>query len=577
MKLSPQRLNLLFCLFLLGASAARAQTLMVAPADTIVIHGRVWTGNPKQPWAQALAIRKGKITFVGDDPPVERMRGMGTKIINAAGRLILPGLVDSHAHFFEGSIFLNRAHLEGTHSVAEIQKRLKEYAANHPGNDWLVGAGWDYSAFGEAKLPHKKFLDEVFPDRPVYLDGFDGHTAWVNSKALELAGIGRDTVNPPNGVIERDSQTGEATGVLKEDDAIDLVKKVRPLVERDDRLNAIRAGMHLANQFGLTRIHAAGGHYESGDFEELGLYETLLDHNDLTVRLYVAYFVNPPDLRPQDLEALEAAHKKYTGDWLTAGAAKIRIDGVIETHTAAMLEPYSDDPSTKGTLFWNADKYKAAVAALDKRGFQIFTHAVGDAAVRIALDAYESAAEANHSKDRRHRIEHIETPAASDIPRFGKLGVIPSMQPLHAYPDDDTLGVWLKNVGPDRGSRAWPWQSIRSAGGRLAFGSDWNVVTLNPFEGIQNAVLRQTTDGTPKGGWIPQECLTVDQAVQAYTLGAAHAGHREKWEGSLEEDKLADLIIVSQNIFEIAPQHIKNTKVVLTMVGGRVVYKAPLR
>ncbi len=577
MKLSLHRLILQLSLVLLVASGAKAQGLMVSPADTIVIHGRVWTGNPKQPWAQAVAIRKGKIEYVGDDVPVERMRGMGTKVINAAGKLVLPGLVDSHAHFFEGSIFLNRAHLEGAHSLAEIQKRLKDYAAEHPGNDWIVGAGWDYAAFGEAKLPHKKSLDELFPDRPVYLDSYDSHTAWVNSKALELAGIGRETVNPPNGIIERDPQTGEATGVLKEDDAIDLVKKVRPPAERDDRLNAIRAGMLLANQFGLTRIHAAGGHYESGDFDELGLYETLLSHNDLTVRLYVAYFVNPPDLRPQDLEALEAAHKKYTGDWLTAGAAKLRIDGVIETHTAAMLEPYTDDPSTKGTLFWNPDKYKAAVAALDKRGFQIFTHAVGDGAVRTALDAYELAAEANHSKDRRHRVEHIETIAASDIPRFGKLGVIPSMQPLHAYPDADTLNVWLKNVGPDRGSRAWPWQSIRFAGGHLAFGSDWNVVTLNPFEGIQNAVTRQTTDGQPQGGWIPKECLTVEEAVEAYTLGAAYAAHREKWEGSLEEQKLADLIIVSQNIFEIVPSHIKDTKVVLTMVGGRVVYKAPLR
>jgi predicted amidohydrolase YtcJ len=577
MNLSLHRISPQILLMLLVANAAQAQGLMVPTADAIVIHGRVWTGNPKQPWAQAVAIRKGKIEYVGDDAPVERMRGMGTKVINAAGKLVLPGLVDSHAHFFEGSIFLNRVHLEGSHSLGEIQKRLKEFAAKHPGNDWLVGAGWDYAAFGEAKLPHKRFLDELFPDRPVFLDSYDGHTAWVNSKALELAGIGRDSVNPQNGVIERDQQTGEATGVLKEDDAIDLVKKVRPPAERDDRLNAIRAGMRLANQFGLTRIHAAGGHYESGDFDELGLYETLLSHSDLTVRLYVAYFVNPPDLRLQDLDALEAAHKKYTGDWLTAGAAKIRIDGVVETHTAVMLEPYTDDPTTKGTLFWNADKYKAAVAILDKRGFQIFTHAVGDGAVRTALDAYESAAEANHSKDRRHRIEHIETLTAPDILRFGKLGVIPSMQPLHAYPDDDTLGVWLKNVGPDRGSRAWPWQSIRSSGGRLAFGSDWNVVTLNPFEGIQNAVTRQTRDGKPQGGWIPQECLTVDQALEAYTLGAAFAGHREKWEGSLEQEKLADLIIVSQNIFDIAPQHIKDTKVVLTMVGGRVVYKAPLR
>jgi predicted amidohydrolase YtcJ len=247
---------------------------------------------------------------------------------------------------------------------------------------------------------------------------------------------------------------------------------------------------------------------------------------------------------------------------------------VIESHTAAMLEPYSDDPSTKGTLFWNPDSYKAAVAALDKRGLQIFTHAIGDYAVRTALDAYEEAAKANHTSDRRHRVEHIETISASDIPRFGTLGVIASMQPLHAYPDEDTLNVWLKSAGPDRASRAWPWHSIAAAGGRLAFGSDWNVVTLNPFDGLQNAVTRQTADGKPAGGWIPQERITLAQAVEAYTLGAALAGHREKWEGSLEPEKLADLIIVSQNIFEIDPHKIKDTKVALTMVGGRVVYRA---
>jgi predicted amidohydrolase YtcJ len=575
MKAISLRLAFPSLLFLFGtASLATAQGLLVQPADSIVLHGRVYTENPKQPWAQAVAIRGGKIVAVGDDNDIEKMRGMGTKVINAGGKLVLPGFVDSHIHFFEGSIFLNRLHLEGTKSLAEIQQRLREYGAKHPGDGWLVGAGWDYAAFGEVKLPHKKYLDELFPDRPVFLDGFDGHTAWVNSKALALAGIGQETLNPPNGVIERDSQTGEATGVLKEDDAIDLIKKVRPKPERAERLAALRAGMRLANQNGLTRVHAAGGHFESGDFDELDLYDELLRRRDLSVRLYVAYFVNPPELRSQDLDTIEAARKKYSGDWLEAGVAKLRIDGVIESHTAAMLEPYSDDPSTKGTLFWNPDSYKAAVAALDKRGLQIFTHAIGDYAVRTALDAYEEAAKANHTSDRRHRVEHIETISASDIPRFGTLGVIASMQPLHAYPDEDTLNVWLKSAGPDRASRAWPWHSIAAAGGRLAFGSDWNVVTLNPFDGLQNAVTRQTADGKPAGGWIPQERITLAQAVEAYTLGAALAGHREKWEGSLEPEKLADLIIVSQNIFEIDPHKIKDTKVALTMVGGRVVYRA---
>ena len=578
MRTSALRRSLQTLLLLLGTvSMSPGQGLVVAPADIIVLHGRVYTENPKQPWAQAVAIRGSKIVAVGDDPEIEKMRGMGTKVINAGGKLVLPGFVDSHIHFFEGSIFLNRLHLEGTKSISEIQQRLRDYAAGHPGGEWIVGAGWDYASFGKEKLPHKKYLDELFPSRPVYLDGFDGHTAWVNSKALALAGIGRDTLNPPNGTIERDPQTGEATGVLKEDEAMDFVKRVRPKPERAEKLAALRAGMKLANANGLTREHAAGGHFESGDFDELDLYDELARHRDLSVRLYVAYFLDPPELRPQDLEAIDAARRRFTGDWLEAGVVKLRLDGVIESHTAALLEPYSDDPSTKGALFWNLDNFKAAVAAIDKRGLQIFTHAVGDYAVRTALDAYENAAKVNHTSDRWHRIEHIETISAEDIPRFAKLGVIASMQPLHAYPDADTLEVWLKSAGPDRASRAWPWHSISAAGGRLAFGSDWNVDTLNPLEGLQNAVTRQTVEGKPEGGWIPKERISLAQAVEAYTIGAAFAGHRERAEGSIETDKLADLIIVSQNIFEIDPHKIKDTKVVLTMVGGRVVYRADSR
>lgn len=575
MKTPALRLSIQILMVLLGPAAiAQAQGPVAAPADTIVLHGRVYTENPKQPWAQAVAIRGAKIVAVGGDAEIEKMRAVGTKVIDAGGKLVLPGFVDSHIHFFEGSIFLNRLHLEGTKSVSEIQQRLRDYAAEHPGDGWIVGAGWDYAAFGEAKLPHKKYLDEIFPARPVYLDGFDGHTAWVNSKALALAGINKETPNPPYGTIERDPQTGEATGALLEDDAIDLVKKVRPIPERAERLAALRAGMRWANSNGLTRVHAAGGHFESGDFDELDLYDELLRHGDLSVRMYVAYFLNPPEVRPQDLDAIESARKKYTGDWLEAGVVKLRIDGVIESHTAALLDPYTDDASTKGALFWDPAKYRDTVVALDKRGLQMFTHAVGDGAVRTALDAYENAAKVNHTRDLRHRIEHIETISAADIPRFGKLGVIPSMQPLHAYPDQETLGVWLNSAGPDRATRAWPWHSISAAGGRLAFGSDWNVVTLNPFEGLQNAVTRQTVEGKPEGGWIPQERISLAQAVEAYTLGAAFAGHREKWEGSLEPGKLADLIIVSQNIFESDPHKIADTKVILTMVGGRVVYQA---
>ncbi|HUC53830.1 MAG TPA: amidohydrolase [Candidatus Cybelea sp.] len=555
-------------LFLFAFSLAQAQSRVVEPADIIIVHGRVYTENPKQPWAQAVAIYRGKIVAVGEDPEIESRRGMGTKVINAGGKLVLPGFADCHIHFIDGSLSLGRVNLEGALDPADIQKRLREYAAGHPGDDWILGRGWNYAMFGAETLPHKKYLDEIFPNRPVFLEGYDGHTYWANSKALLMAGIKGDTADPPNGVIVRDSQTGEATGALKEA-AQDLVAKIVPKPTRDDKLLALRAGMKWANKNGLTRVHSAGG-----DFELLDLFNEMRHRGDLTLRMYIAYFLNPPELRPQDRDAIEHAHGKFHDEWIDASAVKFMLDGVVESHTAAMLEPYGDDPSLKGKLFWDPAKYKSAVAELDKRGSQLFTHAIGDLGVRTALDAYEEAETRNRKHDRRPRIEHIETIAASDIPRFGKLAVIASMQPLHSYPDADTLEVWARNAGADRASRAWAWKSIADAGGHLCFGSDWPVVTLNPWEGIQTAVTRQTLESKPEGGFVPEQRLTVAAAIDAYTLGAAFAGRREKSEGSLEIGKLADLIIVSQNVFDIPPRRIAATKVITTIVGGRLVYQA---
>lgn len=558
----------LAAIFLGIAGYAGGQGLIVEPADIIVVHGRIYTENPKQPWAQAVAIRGSKIVAVGEDATIEKRRGMGTKVINAGGKLVLPGFVDCHVHFLSGSLGLTQVNLEGAKDLAEIQKRLREYAAEHPGDDWIRGRGWNYAMFGSETLPNKRSLDELFPNRPVLLKAYDGHTAWVNSKALALAGITRDTPDPPNGSIVRDAQTGEATGALKES-AQRLVSKLVPEPTRADKLLALRAGMKWANEHGITRVHSAGG-----DFESLDLYEEMRRRGDLYLRMYIAYFVDPPLLQQKDLEAIESAHKKYHDEWIDAGAVKFMVDGVVESHTAAMLEPYSDDPSLKGKPFWEPANYNAAVAELDKQGLQLFTHAIGDSGIRMALDAYENAEQRNHKRDRRPRIEHIETVSAADVPRFGQLGVIASMQPLHSYPDSDTLDVWARNVGADRTSRAWAWKSISDAGGHLAFGSDWPVVTLSPWEGIQTAVTRQTAEGAPAGGFVPEQRLTVEQAVDAYTMGAAFAGRREKSEGSLEEGKLADLIIVSQNIFDINPHKIGGTKVVTTILGGRIVYQA---
>lgn len=562
---------LLFLLLLLSAIAAHAQqSARVAPADILIVHAKIYTVNAKKPWAQSLAIRKGKIVAVGSDEQVARFRGMGTKMIDAGGKLVLPSFTDSHIHMLDGGLSLAEVNLEGAKDVAEIQSRLRAYADQHPDNKWILGGGWNYAMFGKETLPNKKYLDQIFPAIAVFLTCYDFHTFWANSKALALAGISKATPDPRNGKIVRDPVTGEPTGTLKES-AGDLVGKVVPKPTAVETLNAYRAAIKWANQNGLGRVHSAGG-----DFEHLDVFQELRDENQLSLRLHVAYVLDPAEVRPEDLDALESTRKKFHDEWIDANSVKFYLDGVVESHTAAFFEPYTDDPATKGALFWDPEKYKAAVAALDKKGFQLYSHAIGDYAVRTALDAYEFAEHTNHTRDHRNRIEHIETITAADIPRFGKLGVIASMQPLHAYPDEDTLDVWARNIGPDRASRAWLWKSIAQQGGRYTFGSDWPVVTLNLWQGIQTAVTRQTSDGKPAGGFVPSQKLSVAEAVEGYTIDAAYAGHLEKSEGSLEIGKVADVIVVDKNIFEIDPHTIGETKVLLTIVGGKIVYEAPM-
>ncbi len=569
LRLKLRRFAFVSAVLMLFAAIAVSQVQPSQVADTVVVNARIYTVNSEQAWAEALAIRGEQIVTVGSAKDVAAYRAPSTKVIDAQGRLILPGFTDCHIHFMEGSLGLTHVDLNGAATVEEIQKRVKVYAAAHPDELWITGAGWTYPTFGPSALPDKKFLDQVVPDRPVYLVAFDGHSSWANSKALAMAGITRKSPDPANGKIVRDEK-GEPTGALKES-AGELVAQFVPKPSREERLAALRMGMREASKAGLVRVHSAGG-----DFEWLDLYDELRKKGELTVRQYIAYFLDPPELTPEAIAKIEEARRTYHDDWISGGGAvKTMLDGVIESHTAAMLGPYSDDPSQTGKLFWDPTKYKQAIRELDRRGLQIFTHAIGDRAVRLALDAYEEAAKTNHSKDARPRIEHIETISAQDVSRFGKLGVIASFQPLHAYPDDDTLKIWARNVGPERAQRAWVWRSIENTGGRLAFGSDWPVVTLSPWPGVQNALTRQTREGDPPGGFVPKERISLEDTIKAYTLGAAFAGRREKTEGSLEPGKLADLIMLSQDLFKIEPSEIAKTEVLLTMVGGKVVYQSP--
>ena len=574
MRLPQPRLCIAFLLaFQLSIPALAASDAPAPPADVIVINARIYTVNPQQKWAEAIAVRGDKIVAVGERKQVDALRGTATKVIDAGQRLLLPGFTDCHIHFMDGSLGLTRVDLNDVTTVTEIQKRVKAYADAHPArpNDpWIQGMGWTYPTFGPSALPNKKILDDVVPDRPVYLVAFDGHSSWANSKALAMAGIDRNTPDPPNGTIVRD-ENGDATGALKEA-AGDLVGSKTPVPSRAERLEALRKGIHEANRVGLSRVHSAGQ-----DFEFLDLYDELRNRGELTLRFYVTYFLDPPGLTPQSTALIENAGRKYSSsdDWIAGGAVKTMLDGVVEAHTAAMLAPYTDDPTQSGKLFWDPEKYKATVADLDARGLQIFTHAIGDKAVRLALDAYQNASEVNHTKDARPRIEHIETISAADVDRFGKLGVVASMQPLHSYPDDDTLNIWARNIGPERASRAWVWRSIQQKGGALAFGSDWPVVTLNPWRGVQTALTRQTKEGNPPGGFVPQQRLSLEDTIRGYTLGAAFAGRREKTEGSLEAGKLADFILLDRDLFKIEPSEIGETEVLLTVVGGKIVYQSP--
>ena len=568
-------IRLLACVLLSAIFSSCAYAASSSTADTILVNARIYTVDSAHLWAEALAIRDGNILAVGTLKEIESHRGPDTKVIDAKGRLVLPGFTDCHVHFMEGSLLLQQVFLNGVKNISEIQQRVKVYAAAHPSEPWILGRGWNYPVFAPSGLPDKKYLDEIVPDRPVYLDGFDGHTWWANSKALEVAHITKDTPDPPGGTFVRDPKTGEPTGAIKEDAADAIVRRTIPEPSHDEKLKILMSGIQLANQLGITRVH---GLTEMDalrdDLHNVDLMQELQRQGKLTLRFYLAYRVDPPEVTHEQLNQIIQARERYDDEWISAGSVKFFLDGVIETHTAAMLAPYADDPSLSGQLFWDVEKYKKAVAELDRHRIQIFTHAIGDRAIRTALDAYENAAKLNETTDSRHRIEHIEDVSAADIPRFGKIGVIASMQPLHAYPDDDTLKVWARNVGPERAQRGWAWGSIQAAGGVLAFGSDWPVVTLSPWEGLQNAVTRQTTEGQPRGGWIPTERISVADAIRGYTLNAAFAGHREKTEGSLEPGKFADLIVVSQDVFKVDPGKLGKTKVLLTMVGGKVAFKS---
>jgi hypothetical protein len=541
-----------------------AQRDEAGPVDLIVVNGRVYTADRHETMAEAVAVQGNRILRVGSTREIQRLRQSHTIVVDARGRAVLPGFIDAHAHLLSGGLALGGIDLLEARSLSEIETAIRAWAAANPARAWVTGRGWYYAPF-TGGLPTRQILDRLVPDRPAFLTSYDGHSGWANTRALRLAGITRRTPDPASGVIVRDPRTGEPTGALKET-AVALVRRVLPQPTRGEKLNALRAAMETAHRHGVTSVHDAGG--TRGDLE---LFDELRRAGDLRLRVYAAIAADATTT-PDELAAFEGLRAKYPDDpLLKAGVIKLVADGVVESFTAAMLQPYTTRPQTRGEPRMDQPALTRLVSDLDRRGWQVMIHAIGDRAIRMALDAYEAAA-ANPppERGRRHRVEHIETTDPADIPRFGRLGVIASMQPPHSLPDMN--GIWSRNIGTEREARAWVYGSIARGGGRLAFGSDWPVAAMDPIVGLHAAVTRMTPAGEPPGGWIPSERLVLTRAIDAYTRDAAWAGFDEQRKGSLERDMLADIVVLSRDIFAIEPGELAATEVALTIFDGRIVY-----
>lgn len=544
-----------------------AQRDSAGPVDLIVVNGRVYTADGDGTMAEAVAVQGNKILQVGTSREIQRLRRPQTVVVDAEGGAVLPGFNDSHAHLISGGLALDQINLLDAKTLPMIDETIRAWAATNPDREWVTGRGWYYEPFSGG-LPTRQILDTLVPDRPAYLTSYDGHTGWANTRALKLAGINRRTANPAHGVVVKDAR-GEPTGVLKEA-AMALMSSVVPKPTRAEKVAALRAAMTEAHRRGVTSVQNAGGTPE--DFE---IYDELRATRGLNVRLYAALSARP-EITSEEWKVFDGLREKYPDDpMLKAGAIKLMADGVIESHTAAMLEPYGNRPGVQGEPRFSTEALNRIVADLDKRGWQVMIHAIGDRAIRMALDAFEQAAKLNPppARGRRHRIEHIETIDTADIPRFGQLGVIASMQPYHGLPEPTQLDVWKANIGEARAGRAWLYGSIARRNGRLAFGSDWPVVAIDPLLGLHVATNRTTPEGEPDGGWLPSERLTLRQAIDAYTRGAAWASFDEHRKGSLGRDMLADIVILSKDVFALPVSRLTEAEVAVTIFDGKIVYQ----
>jgi predicted amidohydrolase YtcJ len=562
MKTSPLSLTSpLLAVILLGSCQSGRE-----PASLVIQGARIITFDNEQAEAEAVAISGERIVAVGSRDEIQDLVGPSTEVIELTEGLVLPGFNDSHIHLLSGGLTLFEVDLFDALSLVEIQERIRTFAEENPDDEWIIGAGWRYTAMPDGRLPTRQDLDAVVPVRPAYMRAYDGHAGWTNTKALEIAGVTRDSKAEGYGEVVKDPETGEPTGALKEGGATGLVRRHLPAPDREKKLEALRRATALLNSLGTVSIQNA-----SGNEEELGLYRELQERGELTMRVHMMMFVNK-DTTDEEIARFAELAREHAGPWLGVTGVKMVVDGVIESHTAIMLEPYSDRPSSSGSSPYTQEELDDLVARCHAAGLQVWIHAIGDGGVRMALDAFERAKAAGGPEDARFRIEHIEVIAPEDIPRFKEIGVIASMQPIHS--DPDTVAVWSRAVGPERVDYAFPWQSFVDAGAPLAFGTDWPAAISNaPLRGLHNAVNRQTPEGKPEGGWIPAQRVSVETGLDAFTASAAWASFEEGRRGTLSPGKLADLVVVSKDLFEIPPEEIHTVRALMTVVGGKVVYR----
>ena len=563
-----QSIALVVLALLAACAQEQAGTEPAEVADIIFTNGSIYTVDVNRSWATTVAIRDDRIIYVGDESGAAPLHGSMTKVVDLGGRMMMPSFQDIHIHPITSGMEFLTVNLYEASNIEEYVAAVAAYAEANPDVEWLTGAGWTMDAFGPGAKADKSLLDAVVPDRPVYLQSADSHTAWVNSKALEIAGVDRDTKDPAGGVIDRDPVTGDAIGSLQEPAAMDLVGNYIPAPSPEFVVEALKYAVDMLNEVGVTAMTDAKVRPY-----QLPAYRALDERNELTVRTTGSLRWDPSRGLEQ-IEEFKRQRKEFSLPNFRPTSVKITQDGVMENYTAVMSEPYFVEGNPTGIPMVDPEFLKEVVTALDAEGFQVHFHAIGDAAVTQCLDAVEAAIEANGHSRLRHHISHLQLIHPKDLPRFRELDVVANFQPLWAYADSYITDLTLPFIGEERGNWLYPIRSVVNAGGMIAFGSDWAVTTANPFPQIETAVMRHEAEGAVATDetWMPHETIDLASALAAFTINAAYVNGIDDVSGSIEVGKLADLIVLDRNIFDIPPAEISETKILLTLFGGEVVY-----